>query len=145
MRAKHLLGQHRQQDHAGDGVPDIGALDKLKLAGRIQLGPGEKLLSSRKIRTDDDSYDFLAAEIDTQNGRQVRLGIVDPENSKHWAAGPDPVRARRIAELDERIGRVEADEGDASSDEYERLLDERSEMGDEDDGRNKTAILTPSA
>jgi hypothetical protein len=148
-RVKHTPGghQHNQDSHGngnGNGV-DVIPGDKLKLAGRIPLGDGEKLLSSRKIRTrtDFDSWDMVAAEVDTSTGRQVRLGVV--ANAKNWAGGPDLVRRQRVTELNERIHRIESGEDDVSNDLYEQLLDERSDLGNsDDDAYDRTVTLSPN-
>lgn len=141
---KHLPGRHNQDDHGGDATPDLGGLDKLKLASRIQLGEGEKLLSSRKFKTarDDGSMDLLAAEVDTPNGREVRLGVIDQDDSKRWAAGPDPQRTARMAEI-----RAERDQLDEDDPRFEELYDELAELESEADdvGFNRTATLTPAA
>ncbi|GIH07412.1 hypothetical protein Rhe02_54790 [Rhizocola hellebori] len=137
-------------------VPGVGndaiALDKLKLASRIQLGEGERLLSSRKFKAGGaGSWDLLAAEVDTPNGREVRLGVVNPNDSKRWAGGADPKRDTRVREIDAEIERLEGkddadftDEDDARRDE---LLEERASLiGDADEaGLNRTALLGPAA
>lgn len=136
----------------GGGGIDVVPGDKLKLAGRIDLKPGEKLLSSQRIRTkaDADGWDLMIAEVDTPGGRQARLGIIYPDDSQHWAAGPDPKRSKRIAELDAEIERLEEadltdDLADEESDRLEELRSELSGLQDFDAGNlNRTAILTPS-
>lgn len=147
MAAKHLPGRHPQDSHGNDNGVDVpNPLDKLKLAGRIQLGPGEKLLSSRKFRTrtDSDSWDMVAAELDTPAGRRVRLGVV--AEAKNWAGGPDRERQRRISELDERIERIEAGEENVSDETYDRLVEERSDLGHNDDDKyDRTVVLDPAA
>ena len=124
------------------------AADKLKLAGRIQLGPGEKLLSSRKIRTrtDADSWDLVAAEVDTPQGRQIRLGVV--AFAKNWAAGPDPETARRKAELNQQIEALEDGPelfGD-DLDSLDALREELEELGSHYETRyDRTVTLVPEA
>lgn len=75
---RHLPGKHSQASHAGD---------RLNLAGRIELGPGESLLSSGKIEPKQETADVLYAVIDSPSGRQLRLGVIDPEGSSKWRAG----------------------------------------------------------
>jgi hypothetical protein len=144
--------EHNQQSHGNDhGGPDIpNPLDKLKLAGRIHLGQGEKLLSSQRIRTrsDADGWDLMTAETDTSAGRQVRLGVIHPDDSKNWAAGPDPKRAKRIAELDVEIDRLEngPELSDDESDRLEELQSERNDLREFDRGNvNRTAIIDPAS
>lgn len=151
LAAKHLPGRHNQDSHGNDAGPDApNPLDKLKLAGRIDLKPGEKLLSSQRIRTraDADGWDLMTAEVDTRNGRQVRLGIIHPDDSKHWTAGPDPKRAARIAELDAEIERLEGDNNSSDElvDRLGELQSERGELVEFDAGNlNRTAIVDPSS
>lgn len=146
----HLPGQHDQGNHGdGDGT-DVIPGDKLKLAGRIDLKPGEKLVSSQRIRTraDADGWDLMTAEVDTPNGRQVRLGIIHPDDSKRWTAGPDPKRTKRIAELEEEIDRLEngPDLSDSESDRLDELQSERNELLEFDEGNlNRTAFVEPAS
>jgi hypothetical protein len=148
--ALHLPGQHPQENHGdGDGVDGIPG-DKLKLAERIDLQPGEKLLSSQRIRTNAkvDGWDLMVAEVDTPGGRQIRLGIIEPGDSKHWTAGPDPKRVKRIVELDTEIDRLESDPdlSEAESDRLEELRSERSDLQEFDRGNlNRTAFVEPEA
>lgn len=144
--AAHLKGQHNQDSHGNDhAVPDVvGALDKLKLAGRIQLGEGEKLLSSRKFKSSDsNSWDLLAADVDAPNGREVRLGVVKPDSSKRWSAGANSKRDERVREIDAELERLEATDADQSL--IDDLADERDELTGEADelGLNRTATVTP--
>ncbi len=148
MAAKHLPGRHRQDDHGHGALADVIPGDKLNLAGRIQLGPGEKLLSSRKIRTrtDSDTFDLAAADVDTPQGRQIRLGVV--AFAKNWAAGPDPVTARRKAELNQQIEALEdgPDLFGAELDHLDALREELDGLGSHYETRfDRTVTLTPDA
>lgn len=91
--------QHNQQDHAGDASP--GA-DKLKLAGRIGLGPGQKLVSSRKV-TSSDNASAVLARIEGPDGPELRVGVVWDEDARRWGAankgGTVKLDAAGIADL----------------------------------------------
>ena len=74
----------RWTDIPGAGLLDA-ALDKLKLADRIQLGRGEQLAGSGRVRTDDNSV--LLAAIHTPDGPRLRIGTgIDNEDSSRWRA-----------------------------------------------------------
>jgi 2'-5' RNA ligase len=131
-------------DIPGVGDDAVKLADKLKLGSRIQLGEGERLLSSRKFKTDrdDGSMDMLAAEVETPSGREVRIGIIDADDSKRWPGGPDSKRDARVAEI--RAERAELDEDDPR---FEQLGEELDGIESEADqgGLNRTGALTPAA
>lgn len=84
MALKHLPGRHNQQDHA-QGLVD-NAADKLGLAQRIQLQPGERLVSSSRLPTASSSdRTGVAAVISDDTGRHVRIGFVAPGDERRWA------------------------------------------------------------
>ena len=60
-------------------TPDGGALDKLKLAGRIKLAPGETLVASGKAAP---GTPFALTH--TDGGNRLRLGIVQPGDEHQW-------------------------------------------------------------
>jgi hypothetical protein len=107
-------------------------------------------VGSRKFKSSDSSsWDLLAAEVDTPGGREVRLGVVNPDDSKRWSAGPNPKTAARVAAIDSEMDALneqgESTWTDAQSGRYEELGDERGELESEADelGMNRTATLTP--
>lgn len=120
-----------------------GGVDKLKLASRIQLGEGERLLSSRKFKStyEYDTRALLAAEVDGPNGREVRLGIIDSDNAKQWkAAPPSPEAARRHAQLNAQL--EDMDEDDPA---YDELWEERNALEGEVLGTDTTAVVSPAS
>jgi hypothetical protein len=76
----HLKGLHDQDKHGNDGVG--GVLDKLKLAGRIELGSGQRLTSSRKVTSNNGSA--ALARIEGPDGPEVRIGVVWDEDARSW-------------------------------------------------------------
>lgn len=135
----------QKRDHDGqwsDGsVPDLVPGDKLKLGKRIQLGEGEELLSSRKFKsTDSSSWDLLAAEVDTPGGREVRLGVISPDNSRGWGGAPTANAAARHAELSEL--RDNMDEDDPR---FEALDEEIDALSGAAGGLDRTAVVSPAA
>lgn len=77
---RHTPGghQHNQLSHAGD---------LLDLAGRIDLGDGESLVSSGEIDPTEDAARVLYAVVDSPKGPQFRLGVLDPDGGDRWRAG----------------------------------------------------------
>lgn len=77
---RHTPGghQHNQLSHAGD---------LLELAGRIDLGDGESLVSSGEIDPTEDAARVLYAVVDSPKGPQFRLGVLDPDGGDRWRAG----------------------------------------------------------
>lgn len=68
----------------GDGVPGPSSInpksDKLKLADRIKLGPGERLMGSAKIGVEDESEtEMFMAAIDGPGGPELRIGVPAPD------------------------------------------------------------------
>lgn len=88
MNVKHLTGRHDQGNHGhGNGlgvplVPDKIPGDKLKLAGRIHLEPGERLAASGLAKQSGQSDVAMpVAVVVTPSGPQVRLGV-DPGDAE---------------------------------------------------------------
>jgi len=88
-----------QDEFGGDDVTDP-ARDKLGLAGRIQLGGGERLLSSGAVNADEGA--FVMAVIDTPQGRRLRIGSVAREDKKAWT-GDNQARDSEDEETGERV------------------------------------------
>lgn len=95
LEPRHLLGKHNQDSHGNDhGIPDVvSKLDKLKLAGRIELEPGERLVGSDKLTGSNGAVRLAATERDGK--RFLRLGIGDStfggrdDDAGPWRGGPD--------------------------------------------------------
>lgn len=59
--------------------------DKLGVAGRIQLGDGERLVSSARLPSDTVSTRRAAAVVvDTPDGMTMRLGVLTASDSRSW-------------------------------------------------------------
>lgn len=94
---------HQPRDHDGKwtdgplGPASVAVKDALRLADRIQLGPGERFGGSAKAR--DASGDFAAvfARVDGIDGPKIRFGTVLPEDARKWRAA----NKGRTVELDE--------------------------------------------
>jgi peptidoglycan hydrolase-like protein with peptidoglycan-binding domain len=73
---------HGRFADAPGGAPDVPlAGDKLKLAGRIELGPGETLAGSAAV----PHSGLVGAAVDSPSGRRVRLGIgIHPDDVSRW-------------------------------------------------------------
>jgi hypothetical protein len=112
--------------HSGewlDTTPGDGAFkDALKLAGRIELEPGERLLGSASVKGDKGT--IRLAVIERDGVRSLRLGIGGPtfggrdDEAGPWRAGPDPTwkinadRKRLAAEqksIEAELGRLDDD------------------------------------
>lgn len=78
-RTAERFNPDQPRDHDGqwtDGVPgpaSVGAADKLKLAGRIGLSPGERLAATDKVDFKDGTVRL--AVTDGPGGRVARIGI----------------------------------------------------------------------
>jgi HK97 family phage prohead protease len=87
MTERHLPGKHNQDSHADGTGQAKAAADKLKLAGRIELKPGEKLVASDRVkrssRANVTNVGMLAAT-DGPDGFRLRLGIVFNEDAGKW-------------------------------------------------------------
>lgn len=93
---RHLPGKHPQESHGNDGPGEVvkSALkDALKLAGKIDLAPGEQLLGSSKV--DGDGGTVRLAWFERDGRRSLRLGIGGAgfgsrdDEAGPWRAGPD--------------------------------------------------------
>ena len=79
---------HRDREgQFDDGIPGPSVkADRLKLAGRISLGSGERLHSSDRVAANGGGSALVAA-VDGNAGRQVRLGaIADDKGAEKWRA-----------------------------------------------------------
>jgi peptidoglycan hydrolase-like protein with peptidoglycan-binding domain len=88
-RERHRAGDDYVRDFHGrfadtpGGGPDLpAAADKLNLAGRIELGPGETLAGSAALKREG----IAAAAVDSPAGRRIRLGVgIHPEDIGSWS------------------------------------------------------------
>lgn len=62
-------------------------LDKLKLAGRIRLGEGERLAGSDRVAGRRGPNDVVMALTHSGEGPQLRLGVVNEGDARKWSAG----------------------------------------------------------
>ncbi|HET8684787.1 MAG TPA: ParB N-terminal domain-containing protein [Micromonosporaceae bacterium] len=124
-----------RDDHGrwSDGVPHPPdpRRDKLSLAGRIPLDPGEELLSSGKLDLRGDGA--IRVAVTRRDGRSlVRLGIAPygAEELPRWTGGPP-----RTAQLDAERERIRAERTglDEESDRYQQLSERLAELGEDDD------------
>ncbi|MCW2768463.1 MAG: hypothetical protein JWO11_4422 [Nocardioides sp.] len=60
--------------------------DPLKLASRIRLGPGETFTGSARVSDGNQDRVIVMAGLDTPTGARLRLGSVDPQDSRRWRA-----------------------------------------------------------
>lgn len=94
----------RWTDTPGSG--GTGDLDKLKLAGRIDLGPGERLVGSVAVEADDSAVTLAAVQ--SPDGPRLRVGTgIDSEETDRWRAGnrghTANLNGARAAELAETL------------------------------------------
>jgi 2'-5' RNA ligase len=98
VEARYNPGQLRDPGGEGGGRWTAGPLrDSLRLAGRIDLAPGESLLGSDRLNADGGTARLALTERDGE--RSLRLGLGNPSfGGRHddaglWTAGPDPTEA----------------------------------------------------
>lgn len=77
--------------------PPAPAADPLKLAGRIDLAPGESFGGSARVVDGNGDHTIVMARVDGPAGPRIRLGVVGPEDARRWRAAD---RGRTV-ELDE--------------------------------------------
>lgn len=88
--SRHFNPDQLRDPHSGkwtDGAfgPAAGAAkDLLKLAGRIDLAPGEELEHSDKLHLGDGDADAVFAWTSGPKGRHLRLGFVANEDVGRW-------------------------------------------------------------
>lgn len=121
MHAKHLPGRHNQENHADGGVPGVAAaVDKLKLAARIQLQPGERLMGSDYVAPNHGDSEAAFARVDMSSGSQMRFGVVARGDRRKWAAADRGGTVRfddgDIAGLATELGQISATAKHAQSD-----------------------------
>ncbi len=81
---RQLRDPHSGKWTDGPLGPAAGAAkDVLKLAGRIDLAPGEELEHSDKLRFGGDA-DAVFAWTSGPGGKHLRLGFVSPEDTGRW-------------------------------------------------------------
>lgn len=106
-------------EHGGEWTSGGVIRDALKLAGKIELADGEKLLGSSKV--DGDQGTVRLALVGHGGHRSLRLGIGGPgfgardDDAGPWRGGPD-----RTAEINAEQKRLR-DEQDAIGKELDRL------------------------
>lgn len=83
---------HTPADAPAAPGPPVG--DTLKLAGRVELEPGETLVGSSKVAGESGTVRIASSDLD--GTRALRLGIGGPgfggrdDEAGPWRAGPDP-------------------------------------------------------
>jgi hypothetical protein len=133
--ARHQLGGHNQQSHGNTVGVDVpgpsvrNPLDKLRLAGRIDLDPGEELVSSGKLDGDMGAVRVAVTRRDGQ--RSIRLATEPSGVGMPAWSGNRSRTAENHAER-QRID-VERDRLDEESAEYERLTERLNALGEGDD------------
>lgn len=117
---EHWRDQLRDPGGKGGGEwvdsPGSALKDTLKLAGRIDLEPGETFAGSDKVQTE---YGTVRVAATTVDGRpRVRLGIGDAvfggrnDEAGPWRAGPDDSAEQNVAAASRRAELNELDELD---------------------------------
>jgi hypothetical protein len=125
---------HNQQDHAGDAGSAIK--DALKLAGRIDLAPGERLVGSSKV--DGDGGTVRLAWTERDGRRRLRLGIGDADfggrddEAGPWRAGPDHTADENRRRAAQRQELAELEALDKRTPEQDRRLDELANVSTAD-------------
>lgn len=141
----------------GVGLPDVKPVDrkadKLKLDGRIKLGPGERLVASGEAKQASSSEVAMPiAVISTPDGPQVRLGVSTEDDSldidddgeviegsgKGWS-GNDPASTVRLEAAGiEQLRNAFARENAAAKERQKQILADWDRMeeleGDSDPG-----------
>jgi hypothetical protein len=106
------------------------AADKLQLAGRARLGPGETVLGSRHVAGDDDQdEECLILGVQTPDGPQIRLGVGIPAADRSNWRGADlgatvVLDEQGLAELEEQLPRLHSEAKAAHAEFIDRLDDE---------------------
>ncbi len=99
--------------------------DPLKLAGRIQLGPGETFGGSAKVVDDGGNQTAVMARVDSADGPRLRFGVVWPEEDDRWQAG----FKGRTVELDASgVAQLRSALQSALADGKRNISDHRSEL-----------------
>lgn len=89
-RAAERFDPSQPRDDDGRWANVAGAItavmeDGLRLAGRVGLDAGERLVASRRM-TGPGRNDLVWAVTDSPAGRELRLGVVDHEDTPRWRA-----------------------------------------------------------
>jgi hypothetical protein len=101
------------------------AADPLKLAGRIKLAPGETFGGSARVHDRAGDATVVLARIDGPGGPRLRLGVVNPDDTKTWQAG----NKGRTVELDPAAaGQLRDLLGQALTDGKKNVADFRAEL-----------------
>jgi hypothetical protein len=123
---------HNQKDHAGDRTPNVGpALDKLKLAGRIDLVADEELLSSGKLDADNGAVRVAHTRRGGQPSLRFAAEAYGGEGMPKWS-GNRPRTAELQAER-ERLDRERDLLDDEDDPRYDELTEQIRQLGEGDD------------
>jgi hypothetical protein len=123
-------------DRLAAATPSLGGgADELGLAGRIELGPGERLVASKEVPTShDESYSVVLALTSTPDGPVLRLGLVLSEDTRRWRAGNKgatlKLDADGMAELEQQLTQAAREAEDESYRQhglYDRAEEQRQE------------------
>lgn len=85
-RFADVPGTGHHLTHFDNTEPVKAADDPLKLAGRIQLAPGERFAGSASVTDPGGEFSAVMARIDGPAGTKIRFGVVNPEDTKLWRA-----------------------------------------------------------
>ncbi len=110
-------GEHGGEwGHGGVGKEVKKALtgqDKLKVADRIDLPPGDHLVSSGSVNDTIGDKTAVVAHIDGTGGPRVRLGLVLPEDKRRWKAADKgatvDLNSHEAAAVHDQLQRLKAD------------------------------------
>lgn len=113
-------------------VPPAG--DKLRLHGRIPLGPGERLVSSGKMRSENTDLTLQWATTRGPMGSEARIAAVDPDittgdGSGRW--GGDGADTARLNRRQLRRLRNDLDEAGAQARALAKSADRKYDAGEE--------------
>jgi hypothetical protein len=104
-------------DHPRD-PRDGRFIDRLKLAGRIALDPGQRLIAS-STTTNSGPNDVVMAVVTGPDRPEIRLGVVNHEDTRRWSAANRGGTARLDLEGATHLLRV-LDEAEAAGEQYQR-------------------------
>lgn len=120
---RHLPGKHGQESH-GDGTGSVAsaatsAADKLRIAARIQLEPGETLVASALSRSGSSSNfpnSAVMAATSGPDGARLRMGIVDDGDVRKWrGANRGGTLSMSSADVDRVAGGLERVDADTTA------------------------------
>jgi hypothetical protein len=102
-------------DHPRD-PRDGRFVDRLKLAGRIVLDPGQRLIAS-SVSKNSSPNDVVMAVVASPDRPEIRLGVVNHEDTRRWSAANRGSTARLDLEAATRLLRA-LDEAETAGEQH---------------------------